>query len=228
MKTLAAVVLLLYAAISLQAQSSPEVVIAGNSIALFEGTLQQYIFPTLDPSLVHIFGHEGLNCSHVEMTIESDVFGPQYSWTPEVAVLIDTTNDWYHTPMTPPAQLVGCLRDTINLLLGHERGLQIVLLNTPPYVPSSEPCYEQQDLRWLIEDYNAAIPELQSEFPNNVTVIDVFTPFEMGMSGYANPTRMVGACGIHPGQQNTWDVGQAILAATYRCTVLQLLGMSCS
>jgi hypothetical protein len=226
MKTFAAIALLL-CPVAFQAQTSPEVVVAGNSIALFEGTLQHDIFPTLDPSLVSIFGHEGFNCSQVETNIQFDVFGPGgNTWTPAVAVLIDTTNDWYHTPRTTAPQLVKCLKDTIDILLGHEPGLQIVLLNTPPYVPFPAGC-EQTDLRWLIEQYNLAIPALQAEYPNKVTVVDAFTPFELGTTGYADPSKMVGPCGIHPGQPSTWDVGQQILAGTYSCTVLHLLGMTC-
>ncbi len=227
MKALAAIALLC-AAVSLQAQSTPQVVITGNSIAQYEAGLASDIFPNLPMGDVYITGHPSYTCADVLSGVTYDVFGREnQERSPEVAVLIDTTNDWEpHPPTymsTPPSELLSCLQQTAQALLMIKPALQIVFLTTPPYVPASEGGCTQEDYRLVIEAYNDLMPELVSMSPGHVTVLDAFTPFEAGTSGYADPTKMVGACGIHPGCPGVWDAGQIILANIYNTTVMDLL-----
>ena len=223
MKTLAAIALLC-AAMTLQAQTSPQVVVTGNSIAQYEYGLQNHIFPSLPTTDVYIGGFPGYTCEQLEpaQVIQGLVFGGG-TRSPEVAVLIDTTNDW--ALGTSPSDLMNCLKTTIQNLLDYKSSLQIVVLTTPPYTflrPVGCPNYGDQ--RSLIEGYNDLMPQLQTVyFPNNVTVVDAFTPFESGDTGWANPSLMDGPCGIHPGPAYQWSGGQPTLAAVYNQVVMNLL-----
>jgi GDSL-like lipase/acylhydrolase family protein len=220
-KTLAAIALL-FTSVSLEAQSAPQVVITGNSIAQYEYSLQTDIFPSLPANDVFITGHPGYTCAQVELALVFDVFGNSYEpRNPEVAVLIDTTNDWEHN--TSPPVLMSCLIQSIQALLNVKSRLQIVVLTTPPYVQHTPGCSDPGDKRALIESYNALMPSLATEFPNNVTVLDAFTPFELGDTGWADPAKMTGPCGIHPGPAYTWSGGQPILAAIYNSVVMGFL-----
>jgi hypothetical protein len=224
MKAFAAIALLC-AAISLQAQSAPQVVVTGNSIAQYEFGLASNIFPDLPEGDVYITGHPSYTCADVLAGVTYDVFGAQNrERSPQVAVLIDTTNDWQpHPPTnmsTRPSELLSCLQQTAQALLTIKPRLKIVFLTTPPYVPASDGGCTQGDYRLVIEAYNDLMPELAS---SNVTVLDAFTPFELGTSGYADPAKMMGPCGIHPGCPGVWDAGQIILGNIYNSTVMNLL-----
>jgi hypothetical protein len=220
-KTLAAFALLC-AAMTLQAQSNPQVVVTGNSIAQYEYSLQGYIFPSLPAAAVYIGGFPGYSCETLEPSIVPAVFN-NGTRDPRVVVLIDTTNDW--ALGTSANDLMTCLEGTIQNLLTHKSTLQIVVLTTPPYTAIRLPgCPNYGDQRTLIESYNSMMPELQTVyFPGHVTVVDAFTPFEAGDTGWANPSLMTGPCGIHPGPAYTWSGGQPTLAAIYNQTVLNLL-----
>jgi hypothetical protein len=221
-KAFAAAVLLL-AAMSLSAQiNPPTVVVTGNSIALYEHGLESNIFPYLSSSQVFITGHKSYSCNAVRQGVKYDVFGPGgNSWHPSVAVLIDTTNDWQQG--TLPGDLLSCLSGTVTDLLAIKNDLQIVILTTPPYVPFPGGC-TMGDYRPTINQYNALMVSLQFQFQGRVTVLDAFTPFALP-TGWADPSKMIGACGIHPGQPGVWDAGQIILAGIYSDTVKHLLGL---
>lgn len=218
-----AAVLCMSAVADAQVIYQPHVSVLGNSIALFEGGLQSYIFPTLNPANVYIYGHNSYTCSMVELLIVFDAFGSTTApRNPDVVVLAnDTTNDVERG--TTPADLLTCLQGTVSELLNRKPNLKIVVLTTPPWTQYN-PCTgadNDPSIPGVIASYNAVMPELQTQWPHNVRVLDANTPFLDGLGdGWANPGLMTGPCGIHPGPQGQWSGGQPTLAAVYRATVL--------
>jgi GDSL-like Lipase/Acylhydrolase family len=201
----------------------PKVSLLGDSIALFEAGLQPEIFPTLIRSNVYIFGHNGYTCNLVSLVITYDAFGTTAApRNPDIIVLVnDTTNDVEQG--TTPASLLTCLQNTVSELLARKSNLKIVVLTTPPWTQYN-PCLgvnNNPSIPGLIASYNALMPELQTQWPHNVRVLDANTPFLDGLGdGWANPALMTGPCGIHPGPQSQWSGGQPTLAAVFRNTVL--------
>jgi hypothetical protein len=201
----------------------PKVAILGNSIAMFEATLQRQIFPTINPANVYIYGHLSYTCSMVRPMIVYDAFGNTVAArNPDVVVIAnDTTNDVEHG--TTPADVLSCLQGTVSDLLARKSSLKIVVLTTPPWTQYN-PCTgtnNDPSIPGVIESYNHVMPALQTEWPHNVRVLDGWTPFlDAQQDGWANPAVMAGPCGIHPGDPYTWDFGQPTLAAIYRNAVL--------
>jgi hypothetical protein len=201
----------------------PHVALLGNSIAMFEATLQPEIFPQLPAANVYIFGHPSYTCSMVRTLLLFDAFGsPTAPRNPDVVVLVnDTTNDIQkgHTA----GDVLTCLQGSVQDLLTHKPTLKVVVLTTPPWTQFN-PCTgtnNDPSVPGLIESYNQVMPQLQTQWPQNVRVLDAFTPFlDVQHDGWANPALMGGPCGIHPGQPYTWDFGQPTLAAVFRTTVL--------
>jgi len=201
----------------------PKVSLLGDSIALFEAGLQSQIFPTLNPANVYIFGHDSYSCAQVRLVVQFDAFGTALApRNPDVVVLVnDTTNDVARG--TTPADLLTCLQGTVSDLLNRKSNLKMVVLTTPPWTQYN-PCTganNDPSIPGLIASYNIVMPELQTQWPHNVRVLDANTPFLDALGdGWANPALMTGPCGIHPGPQSQWSGGQPTLAAVYRDTVL--------
>jgi GDSL-like Lipase/Acylhydrolase family len=201
----------------------PKVSLLGDSFALFEAGLQRDIFPTLNPANVYIFGHDSYTCVLVRQVIMYDVFGTTLApRNPDIIVLVnDTTNDVEHG--TTPGSLLTCLQNTVSILLERKPSLKIVVLTTPPWTHFN-PCTAMNNnpsVPGLIDSYNAVMPELQTQWPHNVRVLDAHTPFlDTVGDGWANPALMTGPCGIHPGPPGEWSGGQPTLAAVFRNTVL--------
>jgi hypothetical protein len=201
----------------------PKVSLLGNSIALFEAGLQRDIFPTLNPANIYIFGHESYTCALIRQVLPYDVFGTVAApRNPDIVVLVnDTTNDVEHG--TTAASVLTCLQNTVSELLDRKPSLKIVVLTTPPWTHYN-PCSATNNpptIPGLIASYNAVMPELQTEWPHNVRVLDANTPFlDTFGDGWANPALMTGPCGIHPGPPYQWSGGQPTLAAVFRNTVL--------
>ncbi len=221
---LTAAVLFVCTAVSAQTVGySPQVSILGNSMALFEAGLQSHIFPSIPPSNVYIFGHDSYTCALIEQVITYDAFGNSYApRNPDIVVLAnDTTNDVEHN--TDPQTLMSCLTGTVQELLNIKPALKIVVLTTPPWTQYNPCSGEDNDpsIVQIITRYNAAMPQLQQEFPHNVRVLDANTPFLDGLGdGWANPSLMTGPCGIHPGPAGQWTGGWLTFAAVYRATVV--------
>jgi GDSL-like Lipase/Acylhydrolase family len=224
--TIAIAAALLFLSTALTAQTfgyRPHVSILGNSIALFEAGLQANIFPTLPPSNVYIFGHESLTCASIKQLITYDAFGSSYApRNPDIVVLAnDTTNDVEHD--TDPQALLSCLVGTVQELLDIKPSLKIVLLTTPPWTHYNPCSGEDNDpsVVQIIASYNALMPQVQQQFPHNVRVLDANTPFLDGLGdGWADPSLMTGACGIHPGPAGQWTGGWPTFDAVFRATVL--------
>ena len=201
----------------------PHVALLGNSIAMYESGLQADIFPQLPVTNVFIYGHLSYTCSMVRSTLLFDAFGtPAAPRNPDVVVLVnDTTNDVEkgHTP----GNVLTCLQGSVQDLLNRKPSLKVVVLTTPPWTHFN-PCTgtnNDPSVPGLIESYNQVMPQLQTQWPHNVRVLDAFTPFQDAQrDGWADPNLMGGPCGIHPGQPYTWDFGQPTLAAVFRNTVL--------
>ena len=167
----------------------------GNSVARYQMPFAQQEYPQLPRNDVWFAGQDGLTCQQLKPLL------PLMARQVNVFVVYDIANDV--RVQTPTDQLIQCLQDTITAIELRDPGVHIVLPNEHPWTQDN--CIG--DRRDLIDEYNAAIPQLAS---SSVTVVDVWTPNVLqDGSRWADPQYMTGFCGVHPGPAMQWSASWA-------------------
>ena len=180
--------------------------ITGNSIAMFQGGFQPYYqAPLMVPAPnITIFGMNSYTCVHILPFITYIVPAKATH-----VVLFDSTNDV--NTNVPITDHMNCMYKTINALIARSPKIKLFVANTPPQVEGCYGCLPCNDHRSLTDIYNAAYRGdpgsgflgLQSTYPHNVKVVDVWTPNALP-DDYADPQYMTGPCGVHPGPANQY------------------------
>lgn len=205
MKTVVAifVVLFLVASVSAQGPQTPlipphaqmvNVVLFGHSWAADMAGFQPWAFPNIPSSHVVVQGYHSLKCT--------DLLGVLLSSVPastNAVFLITATNDIVDGVQV--SQHMACMQTMINDLIGENPNMLILVSNVPPLCANTIGSFG--DERSRIAAYNQAYTGLPSMYPNNVKLIDMWTPM-VDTNGWGLVNMFTGD-GIHPGP-NGWDL----------------------
>jgi len=170
--TIPLVLLLLVAGIGAQTIQVPlippnalnvNVVLFGHSwVVLMEG-FQPWAFPNIPSNHVSIQGFDGYNCS---MLLQ--VVGQAVPASTNAVFIMAATNDVLQG--IPANQHIACMESMIDFLIGENPNMLILVSNVPPIGMNIG------DFRYLIQQYNQAYLTLPTMYPNNVKLVDMWTP----------------------------------------------------
>ena len=96
----------------------------------------------------------------------------------------------------PVDQHIACMESMIDTLIGENSHMLILVSNVPPV------CMNKGDYRLAIAQYNQAYTMLPQLYPNNVKLVDMWTPM-VDTNGWG--LRNMFLDGVHPGP-NGWDL----------------------
>jgi hypothetical protein len=177
-KMIATVILILFvvAGVSSQVPQQPlipphaltvNVVLFGHSwIYLMQG-FQPWAFPNIPSQRISIEGHYGYTCTQLLPLVLSDVPA-----STNAVFIMAATNDVAEG--VPVGTHIACMKDMIMQLIAENPHMLILLSNDPPFCINTLALFG--DKRSLIASYNQAYAELPQEYPNNVQVVDMWTP----------------------------------------------------
>lgn len=141
------------------------VVLFGHSwITLMEG-FQPWAFPNIPSKHIAVEGYSGYTCAMLLPITLSNV--PP---TTNAVFIMAATNDV--AEKVPVAQHIACMESMIGELIAENSHMLILLSNVPPF------CFGDPsgDLRSAIAAYNQAYAGLPMLYPNNVRLVDMWTP----------------------------------------------------
>ncbi len=205
MKTAVAicVVLFLVASVSAQGPQTPlipphaqmvNVVLFGHSWAADMAGFQGWAFPNIPSSHVVVQGYHSFRCT--------DLLGVLLTSVPastNAVFLITATNDVVDGVSV--SQHMACMETMISDLIAENPNMLILVSNVPPLCANTIGSFG--DERSRIAAYNQAYTTLTSIYPNNVKLIDMWTPM-VDTNGWGLVNMFTGD-GIHPGP-NGWDL----------------------
>jgi hypothetical protein len=177
-KLRATVLFLLLAAVGASAQapqiplippraSTVKVVLFGHSwIYLMKG-FQPWALPNIPSAHIAVKGFPGYTCAQLLPLVSINVPA-----STEAVFIMAATNDI--AQKVPVGQHIACMQSMINELLGENSHMLIVLANVPPLCYSTVPILG--DLRSSIAVYNQAYTAFPSQYPNNVVMVEMWTP----------------------------------------------------
>jgi lysophospholipase L1-like esterase len=144
-----------------------KVVLFGHSWVYRMQGFQPWAFPNIPTQHVSIVGYPSTTCAQLLPQLLSSV----PATTNAVFIMAATNDVIQHVTV---AQHTSCLQTMIGQLLAENPQMLIVFSNVPPLTQ-----YTQQtlgDLRSTIDSYNQAYAALPQQYPNNVIVVDMWSP----------------------------------------------------
>jgi lysophospholipase L1-like esterase len=169
------------------------VVLFGHSwVERMEG-YQPWAFPNIPSQHVSIQGYGGYNCAMLLGILLSNVPA-----TTNAVFLITATNDVVEG--VPVDQHIACMETMINDLIGENPKMLILVSNVPPLCITTLGLFG--DERSTIAAYNQAYLTLPPMYPNNVKLVDMWTPM-VDTQGWGLQNMFVD--GVHPGPDG-WDL----------------------
>jgi lysophospholipase L1-like esterase len=183
MKTIAALLVTMLVAAFAGAQNLPQlplipphantvnVVLFGHSwIVLMQG-FQPWAFPNIPSNHVSVQGYGGYTCEMLIPPLRSSV--PPST---NAVFLMTATNDVLEN--IPVDEHIACMQTIIGILIGENPSMLILASNVPPLGKNVK------DHRDAISQYNQAYLTLPQMYPNNVKVVDMWTPM-VDVNGWA-------------------------------------------
>jgi lysophospholipase L1-like esterase len=155
------------------------VVLFGHSWVQFMEGFQPWAFPNIPSQHVAIQGYGGYTCAELLPILLSNV--PANT---NAVFIMAATNDVDEG--VPVSQHIACIKSMIGELIGENPHMLILLSNDPPL------CFGNPfgDLRSEIAAYNQAYTSLPKLYPNNVRLVDMWTPMvDVNGWGLANMFR---------------------------------------
>ena len=198
MKTIAILFVMLLVAASASAQQDPlipphaltvQVVLFGHSWVERMQGFQPWAFPNIPSQHVSIQGYGGYTCFELLQVLPSSV--PPST---NAVFIMSATNDVLEHYLL--SQHMACMRSMINYLIGENPNMLILVSNVPPV------CSNVGDFRSAIAAYNQAYTTLPQLYPNNVKLVDMWTPM-VDINGWGLANMFLD--GVHPGS-NGWDL----------------------
>jgi len=196
------VVLFLVAGASAQGPQTPlipphaltvKVVLFGHSwVADMQG-FQSWAFPNIPSAHISVQGYHSYTCSQLLGLVLTSVPA-----STNAVFLITATNDVVDG--VPVSQHIACMETMISELIAENPNMLILVSNVPPLCANTIPSFG--DKRSTIAAYNQAYPTLPPMYPNNVKLVDLWTPM-VDTSGWGLVNMF--SDGIHPGP-NGWDL----------------------
>jgi len=148
-----------------------KVVLFGHSwIVLMQG-FQPWAFPNIPSNHVSVQGYGGYTCEMLIPPLRSSVPA-----STNAAFLMTATNDVLEN--IPVDQHMACMQTIIGILIGENPNMLILASNVPPLGKNVK------DHRSDISQYNQAYLTLPQMYPNNVKVVDMWTPM-VDVNGWA-------------------------------------------
>ena len=204
MKTTATLFLVLLVALGAPAQSYQQplipphalhvnVVLFGHSwIERMQG-YQSWAFPNIPTQHVSIQGYGGYTCAQLLPLVAYSVPA-----STNAVFIMAATNDV--VTGVPVGQHMACMESMINQLISENSHMLILVSNDPPLCINTLHLFG--DERATIAQYNQAYLSLPQLYPNNVKLVDMWTPMvDTNSWGLLN----MFLDGVHPGP-NGWDL----------------------
>ncbi len=183
---------------------SVNVVLFGHSwIYLMQG-FQPWAFPNIPSNHIAIKGYPGYTCAQLLPLVSSNVPA-----TTNAVFIMAATND-VAQGVTVAAH-IACMEDMINQLIAENSHMLILVSNDPPFCLSTFPIFG--DKRSVIAAYNRAYAGLPMLYPNNVQLVDMWTPM-VDVSGWGLANMFL-SDGVHPGPNGNDLVMGVIRDALY-------------
>jgi len=175
------------------------VVLFGHSwIARMVG-FQPWAFPNIPSQHIAIQGYGGYTCAELLPILLSNVPA-----STNAVFIMAATNDVLKD--VPVSQHIACIESMIGELIGENQHMLILMSNDPPLCLSTVPSFG--DLRSRIAAYNKAYAGLPKLYPNNVQLVDMWTPM-VDTNGWGLANMFVD--GVHFGPN-----GQDLVMGTIR------------
>ena len=141
------------------------VVLFGHSwITLMEG-FQPWAFPNIPSGHIAIEGYSGYTCAKLLPIVLQNVPA-----STNAVFIMAATNDVVEG--VPVSQHIACMESMIGELIGENPNMLILLSNVPPLCSGTG----IGDDRATIAAYNKAYAGLPQLYPNNVRLVDMWTP----------------------------------------------------
>lgn len=154
---------------------------------------QAWAFPNIPSPHVSIQGYGGYNCAQL-----LDVLLSSVPASTNAVFLITATNNVVEG--VPVAQHVACMLSMINQLISQNSHMLILVSNVPPLCITTLGIFG--DERAKIAAYNQAYTTIPPLYPNNVKLVDMWTPM-VDTNGWGLLNMFLD--GVHPGP-NGWDL----------------------
>jgi hypothetical protein len=181
------------------------VVLFGHSwIWLMQG-FQPWAFPNIPSSHISIQGYPGYTCQQLLPLVAADVPA-----STNAVFVMAATNDLIQN--VPVGTHIDCMKNMIGRMIGLNPHIVILLSNVPPFAPISLNYYP--DERRTIAAYNQAYASLPQLYPNNVVLVDMWTPL-VDTTGWGLPSILDYADGIHFGSNGRYAVMGIVRDALY-------------
>jgi lysophospholipase L1-like esterase len=204
MKTATTLLVMLLVALGSSAQSYQQplipphalrvnVVLFGHSWVERMQGYQPWAFPNIPSPHVSIQGYGGYNCAQLLNVLLSSVPG-----STNAVFLMTATNDVVEG--VPVDQHIACMETMINELIAENSKMLILASNDPPLCITTIGIFG--DERSRIAAYNQAYKTLPQLYPNNVKLVDMWTPM-VDTNGWGLLNMFLD--GVHPGP-NGWDL----------------------
>jgi lysophospholipase L1-like esterase len=211
LKTIAVLFAAALVAVSASAQGFPQtplippdalnvnVVLFGHSwITLMEG-FQPWAFPNIPSRHIAVRGYSGYTCAKLLPITLLNV-----PLSTNAVFIMAATNDV--AERVPVARHIACMKSMIGELIGENPHMLILLSNVPPLCMSVVGIFG--DERSTIATYNQAYAGLPKLYPNNVQLVDMWTPM-VDVNGWGLANMFVD--GVHFGKN-----GQDLVMGTIR------------
>src|ERR1022692_4205618 len=143
------------------------VVLFGHSwIWLMQG-FQPWAIPNIPSNHIAVDGYPGYTCQQLLPLVASDVPA-----SANAVFVMAATNDVIQG--VPVATHVACIKSMIGQMITENPHMRILLSNVPPFAPISLKYIG--DKRAAVTAYNQAYAGIPPLYPNNVVLVDMWTP----------------------------------------------------
>jgi lysophospholipase L1-like esterase len=165
---------------------------------------QPWAFPNLPSNHVAIEGYPGYTCAQLLPIVIANV--PANT---NAVFIMAATNDV--AGGVTVGQHMACMKNMIDQLIGESPNILILVSNDPPFCLSTYPLFG--DKRGVIAAYNQAYTSLPTLYPNNVQLVDMWSPM-VDVSGWGLANMFL-SDGVHFGPNGQDVVMGAIRDALY-------------
>lgn len=181
------------------------VVLFGHSwIYLMQG-FQPWAFPNIPSDHIAVHGYPGYTCAQLLPLVAGDVPA-----STNAVFIMAATNDVIAGISV--SQHVACMETMLNQLIAQNSHVLILLSNVPPFAPIS--LRELPDERSRVAAYNQAYAGFPQLYPNNVLLVDMWTPL-VDINGWGLPNILDYGDGIHFGTNGRYAVMGVVRDALY-------------
>jgi hypothetical protein len=180
-------------------------VLFGHSWVWLMQGFQPWAFPNLPSRHIAIDGYPGYTCQQLLPLVSSDIPA-----TTNAVFVIAATNDIIQ--YVPVDTHIACMKTMIGEIIAQNPHILILLSNVPPFSPAS--LQYIPDKRSVVAAYNQAYAGLPALYPNNVVLVDMWTPL-VDTAGWGLSTILDYGDGIHFGPNGRFAVMGVIRDALY-------------